>query len=287
MFGLFDKIEQFFKDILTGIIQSNLEAMFIDINDKVTEVSTQIGTTPQGFNGEVFNFIKNINDSVIIPIAGLIITAVLCIELIQVVMQKNNMHDSDTFELFKYVIKMGIAVFLVSHAFEFAMAAFDLAQNMVMKAANVVNTTAVIDQSQITAMIDTIKELSISELLVIAIETGLVKGAIQVISILIMLVVYGRMFEIYIYCSVSAIPFATLGNKEWGSIGTNYIRGLFALSLQGLFLLVCLGVYAVLVKTVDITNIHASIFALLGYSLLLGLMMLKAGTLAKSVMNSH
>lgn len=287
MFGIFDKIEEFFKELLLGGIQANLESMFLDINDKVGAVATDVGKTPMGWNGDVFAFIKSINDSVIIPIAGLIITAVLCIELINMVMQKNNMHDTDTFEFFKYIIKMWIAVWLVSHAFEFSMAVFDLAQHMVNKAAGVINTSATVSGDQIVAMMDTLKEKGLGELVMILFETSLIKVAIQVISVVIMLVVYGRMFEIYVYSSVSAIPFATMGNKEWGQIGTNYIKGLFALGLQGLFLMVCLGIYAVLVKTIKITDIHTSTMTILGYAVLLGLMMLKSGTLAKSVLNAH
>ena len=287
MFGIFDKIEEFFKDLLLGGIQANLESMFLDINDKVGAVATDVGKTPMGWNGDVFAFIKSINDSVIIPIAGLIITAVLCIELINMVMQKNNMHDTDTFEFFKYIIKMWIAVWLVSHAFEFSMAVFDVAQHMVNKAAGVINTSATVSGDQIVAMMDTLKEKGLGGLVMILFETSLIKVAIQVISVVIMLVVYGRMFEIYVYSSVSAIPFATMGNKEWGQIGTNYIKGLFALGLQGLFLMVCLGIYAVLVKTIKITDIHTSTMTILGYAVLLGLMMLKSGTLAKSVLNAH
>lgn len=287
MFGIFDKIEEFFKELLLGGIQANLESMFLDINDKVGAVATDVGKTPMGWNGDVFAFIKSINDSVIIPIAGLIITAVLCIELINMVMQKNNMHDTDTFEFFKYIIKMWIAVWLVSHAFEFSMAVFDVAQHMVNKAAGVINTSATVSGDQIVAMMDTLKEKGLGELVTILFETSLIKVAIQVISVVIMLVVYGRMFEIYVYSSVSAIPFATMGNKEWGQIGTNYIKGLFALGLQGLFLMVCLGIYAVLVKTIKITDIHTSTMTILGYAVLLGLMMLKSGTLAKSVLNAH
>jgi hypothetical protein len=287
MFGIFDKIAEFFKDLVIGGIQANLESMFLDINDKVSSVAVDVGQTPMGWNGEVFSFIKSINDNVVIPIAGLIITAVLCIELIQMVMQRNNMHDTDTFEFFKYIFKMAVSVYLVSHAFEFSMAVFDVAQNLVNGAAGVINTSAVVTADEIVAMVDTLKDLGLGELIVILIETSLVKLAIQAISLVITLVVYGRMFEIYAYCSVSAIPFATMGNKEWGQIGNNYIKGLFALGLQGLFLLVCLGIYAVLIKTISITNIHSSIFMVLGYSLLLGLMMLKSGTLAKSIMNAH
>ena len=287
MFGIFDKIEEFFKELLLGGIQANLESMFIDINDKVGAVATDIGKTPMGWNSEVFNFIKSINDSVIVPIAGLIITAVLCIELINMVMQKNNMHDTDTFEFFKYMIKMWIAVWLVSHAFTFSMAVFDVAQHLVNQAAGVINTSATVSGDQIVQMVERLKDKGLGELVMILFETSLVKVAIQVMSVVIMLVVYGRMFEIYVYCSVSAIPFATMGNKEWGQIGTNYIKGLFAIGLQGLFLIICLGIYAVLVKTIKITDIHASTFMILGYALLLGLMMLKSGTLAKSVLNAH
>ena len=287
MFEILDKIEEFFRELLLGGIQANLESMFLDINDKVGAVATDVGKTPMGWNGDVFAFIKSINDSVIIPIAGLIITAVLCIELINMVMQKNNMHDTDTFEFFKYIIKMWIAVWLVSHAFEFSMAVFDVAQHMVNKAAGVINTSATVSGDQIVAMMDTLKEKGLGELVMILFETSLIKVAIQVISVVIMLVVYGRMFEIYVYSSVSAIPFATMGNKEWGQIGTNYIKGLFALGLQGLFLMVCLGIYAVLVKTIKITDIHTSTMTILGYAVLLGLMMLKSGTLAKSILNAH
>lgn len=209
------------------------------------------------------------------------------IELINMVMQKNNMHDTDTFEFFKYIIKMFIAVYLASHAFEFSMAVFDVAQNLVNKAAGVITTSATVSGDQIVAMVDTLKEKEIGELLMILVETSLVRIAIQCISLTITLIVYGRMFEIYVYSSVSSIPFATMGNKEWGQIGTNYIKGLFALGLQGLFLMICLGIYTVLIRTVQITDIHASLFSILGYALLLGLMMFKSGTVAKSIMNTH
>ena len=287
MFGIFDKIEEFFKDLLLGGIQANLESMFLDINDKVGAIATDVGKTPMGWNGQVFSFIKSINDSVIIPIAGLIITAVLCIELINMVMQKNNMHDTDTFGFFKYMIKMWIAVWLVSHAFDFSMAVFDVAQNLIGKAAGVANASAKVSPGDIANMVDSLKGESIGKLMTIVLETSIVKMIIQGISILITVILYGRMIEIYIYTSVCAIPFATMGNKEWGSIGTNYIRGLFALGLQGLFLLICVGIYAVLVKTLNISDIHKSIFELLGYTLILGITMMKSGSIAKSILNAH
>ena len=287
MLNLFEKINEFFKDIMIDIIKDNLSAMLVDINDKVSTVAGEVGKTPSSWNSEVFTFIKSINTNVVLPIAAIILTAILCIELIQVVMRKNSMQDTDTFEFFKYIIKMWIAVWLVSHAFDFSMAVFDVAQHLVNQAAGVINTSAAVSGDQIVQMVEGLKDKGLGELVMILFETSLVKVAIQVMSVVIMLVVYGRMFEIYVYCSVSAIPFATMGNKEWGQIGTNYIKGLFAIGLQGLFLIICLGIYAVLVKTIKITDIHASTFMILGYALLLGLMMLKSGTLAKSVLNAH
>lgn len=287
MFEILDKIEEFFRELLLGSIQANLESMFLDLNDKVGSVATDVGQTPMGWNSDVFQFIKSINDTVIIPIAGLIITAILCIELINMVMQKNNMQDTDTFEFFKYIIKMWIAVWLVAHAFEFSMAVFDVAQSMIGKAAGVVGTSANITPGNFDAMVDALKTKELGTLIGIALETGLVKFSLTILSILITVILYGRMIEIYIYCSVAAIPFSTMGNKEWGSIGTNYIKSLFALGLQGLFILIFFGIYAVLVKTVNFTDIHTSILQVLAYGLILGVMMMKSGSIAKAILNSH
>lgn len=288
MFNIFDKIKEFFSEMLIDVIKENLSGMLLDINDKVATIGAEVGKTPSAWNSEVFTFIKSISENVILPIAALIITAVLCIELIQTVMNKNNLHEVDTFDFFKYVIKMWIAVWLVSHAFDFSMAVFDVAQSLIGKAAGVVNITAKVSPGDIDKMVEVLKESqNIGQLLVIAIETAIVKLVIQAISILITVILYGRMIEIYIYSSVCAIPFATMGNKEWGSIGTNYIKGLFALGLQGLFHLICVGIYSVLVKTLNITDIHKSIFELLGYTLILGITMMKSGSMAKSILNAH
>lgn len=287
MFDLFGKIEEFFKDIMIDVIKDNLSAMLVDINDKVSTVAGEVGKTPSSWNSEVFTFIKSINTNVVLPIAAIILTAILCIELIQVVMRKNSMQDTDTFEFFKYIIKMWIAVWLVSHAFDFSMAVFDVAQSMISKAAGVVGTSANITPSNFDAMVDALKTKELGTLIGIALETGLVKLSLTILSILITVILYGRMIEIYIYCSVSAIPFSTMGNKEWGSIGTNYIKSLFALGLQGLFILIFFGIYAVLVKTVNFTDIHTSILQVLAYGLILGVMMMKSGSIAKAILNSH
>ena len=287
MLDLFEKIEEFFKDIMIDVIKDNLSAMLVDINDKVSTVAVEVGKTPGSWNSEVYAFIKSINENVVLPIAAIILTAILCIELIQVVVQKNSMHDTDTFEFFKYIIKMWVAVWLVSHAFEFSMAVFDVAQEMIGKAAGVVGNSANITPGNFDAMVDALKTKELGTLIGIALETGLVKISLTILSVLITVILYGRMIEIYIYCSIAAIPFATMGNKEWGSIGTNFIRSLFALGLQGLFILIFFGIYAVLVKTINFTDIHASILQVLAYGLILGVMMMKSGSIAKSILNSN
>ena len=287
MLDLFGKIEEFFKDIIIDIIKDNLSAMLIDINEKVGTVAGEVGKTPSSWNSEVFTFIKSINTNVVLPIAAIILTAILCMELIQVVMNKNSMHDIDTFDFFKYIIKMWIAVWLVSHAFEFSMAVFDVAQEMVGKAAGVVGNSANITPGNFDAMVDALKTKELGTLIGIALETGLVKFSLTALSVLITVILYGRMIEIYIYCSIAAIPFSTMGNKEWGSIGTNYIKSLFALGLQGLFILIFFGIYAVLVKTVNFTDMHTSILQVLAYGLILGIMMMKSGSIAKAILNSH
>ena len=287
MLDLFGKIEEFFKDIIIDVIKDNLSAMLIDINEKVGTVAGEVGKTPSSWNSEVFTFIKSINTNVVLPIAAIILTAILCMELIQVVMNKNSMHDIDTFDFFKYIIKMWIAVWLVSHAFEFSMAVFDVAQEMVGKAAGVVGNSANITPGNFDAMVDALKTKELGTLIGIALETGLVKFSLTALSVLITVILYGRMIEIYIYCSIAAIPFSTMGNKEWGSIGTNYIKSLCALGLQGLFILIFFGIYAVLVKTVNFTDMHTSILQVLAYGLILGIMMMKSGSIAKAILNSH
>lgn len=289
LFGIVDKIKDMLKEILIGNITANFESMFGEINNKIGSIATDVGQTPMGWNKEVYNFIKNINDDVIIPIAGLIITAVLCIELIQMVMERNNMQDADSFELYKYVIKAFVAVYLASHAFEFSMAVFDVAQTLVNKAAGVVGASTTFTSEELLASIETLKELGLGKLFGLVIETTIFKGVLWVVGILINIIIAGRMFEIYVYSSISSIPFATMGNKEWGQIGTNYIKGLFALGLQGLFLMICLGIYNVLIKTVVLSSADfmAALSSIVGFALLLGVMMFKSGSISKSVMNAN
>ncbi len=289
MFGVFDKIEEFFNELLIGIIEQNLISLLVDVNDRVGTIAAEVGKTPQAWNGSIFNMIKNLSDTVIVPIAGLVMTGILCYELLSMLMEKNNLNEIDTWMFFRWMMKAVIAIYLVTNTFNIVMAVFDVGQHIVSSSAGVINTSTSIDiSSSITSMVNGLKLLSTAELATIAMETVLVKISIMAISIVITVILYGRMIEIYLACSVAAIPMATMVNKEWGQIGSNYLRSLFALGIQGFFIMVCVGIYAVLVGSITVTdNIHKTIFSILTYTVILCFALIKTSGLAKSVMNAH
>jgi len=289
MFGLWENLTEWIKELLLGVIQNNLENMFADVNEKVGTIATEVGTTPQGWNSDVFNMVQSLSENVIVPIAGLVITFVLCYELITMITDRNNLHDLDTWIFFKWIFKAFIAVTIISNTWNIVMATFDVAQHMVNQASGVISSEASIDiSSNIESMMLGIEEMEISALLGLMLETTIARFAMNAISILITVILYGRMIEIYLVSSVAPIPMATLANKEWGQTGTNYFKGLFALAIQAFFIMVCVGIYAVLVRTLTVTdNIHASILMILTYTVLLCFSLFKTGSLARSVLNTH
>ena len=287
--AIFEAIEVWMRTLLTTMVTSNLQNMFTDVNEKTGEIATQVGQTPQGWNSGIFNMIHNLSNSVIIPIAGMIITFVMCYELISMLTEKNNMHDIDTWMFFKYVFKMMIAVYLLSNTFNITMAVFDLGQHVVNSAAGVISHDTAIDTTQLLTSIETaMVNMELGELVVLALETLLVSFGMKIMSIVITIACYGRMIEIYLYTSVAPIPFATLTNREWGQIGSNYLRGLFALAFQAFLMMVCVGIYGVLVASIRIsTNLHASLFGIASYTVLLCYTLFKTGNLSKQIFNSH
>ena len=287
--ALFQEIERWMKELLTGMVTSNLTNMFADVNNKTAEVASQVGQTPQGWNGSIFSMIRSLSNSVIIPIAGMIITFILCYELISMITSSNNMHEIDTFMFFKYFVKMWIAVYIVSHTFDLVMAVFDVGQHVVNGAAGIISGSTAIDASALIGQMNTAMEsMQTGELVLLALETLLVRFGMQVMSIIITVVLYGRMIEIYLYTSVAAIPFATMSNREWGQIGNNYLRGLLALGFQGFFMMVCVAIYAVLISTMQISeNMHTALFGIAAYTVMLCFALLKTGSLSKSVFNAH
>ena len=287
--ALFEEIEKWMRQLLSGMVTSNLTNMFTDVNQKTGEIASQVGQTPQGWNGSIFSMIRSLSNSVIIPIAGMIITFILCYELISMVTSANNMHDVDTFMFFKYFFKMWVAVWIVSHTFDMVMAIFDVGQHVVNSAAGIIGGSTAIDISSLVGqMSTTMQTMEIGELVLLALETLLVSFGMKVMSVIITVVLYGRMIEIYLYSSVAAIPFATMSNREWGQIGNNYLRGLLALAFQGFFIMVCVAIYAVLISTMQISdNMHSALFGIAAYTVMLCFALLKTGSLSKSVFNAH
>ena len=287
--ALFEEIEKWMRSLLTGMITSNLTTMFTDVNEKTGEIASQVGQTPQGWNGSIFSMIRNLSNTVVIPIAGMIITFVLCYELITMITSANNMHELDTFMFFKYFVKMWVAVYIVSHTFDLVMAVFDVGQHVVSSASGIIGSSTAIDPSALIVQMNSVMEsMAVGELVLLALETLLVSFGMKIMSILITVVLYGRMIEIYLYSSVAAIPFATMSNREWGQIGNNYLRGLLALAFQGFFIMVCVAIYAVLVSTMQISdNMHSALFGIAAYTVMLCFALLKTGSLSKSVFNAH
>ena len=286
---IFDSIEVWMRDLLTGMINSNLQEMFTDVNQKTGEIAAQVGQTPQGWNNGIFSMIQGLSNSVILPIAGIIITFVLCYELISMLTEKNNMHDIDTWMFFKYFVKMWIAVYLVSNTFTITMAVFDVGQHVVSSASNIVTGSTAIDiSSAITNLDATLEAMEVGQLVVLALETLIVSFCMKIMSVLITVILYGRMIEIYLYTSVAPIPFATMSNREWGQIGTNYFRGLFALAFQAFLMMVCVAIYAVLVAGIQYSgNLSSSLFGVMAYTVVLCFSLFKTGSLSKSIFNAH
>lgn len=286
---IIERITEAIKDILISFIKTSLEGMFSYVNEQVGTVAGQVGQTPQGWNSGVFNMIQNLSQTVIVPIAGMIITFVLCYELITMVTQKNNFHEFETFNIFLWIFKAYVAIYLVTNTFNITMAVFDVGQYIVNGASGVIsNNTAVDASSAITTIVDALEEMDVGELFLLAMETLLISMTMSILSVIITVIMYGRMIEIYLYTSVAPIPFATMTNKEWGNIGNNYLKGLFALAFQGFFMMVCVGIYAVLVNAMTISdNLHGAMFSVAAYTVVLAFSLFKTGSLSKSIWNAH
>jgi hypothetical protein len=289
MQSIIDKITEWLKEILVSGIMGNLSGMFDNVNQKVGEIAGEVGMTPSAWNGGVFSMIRNLSETVIIPIAGVILTFVMCYELIQMVMEKNNMHDIDTFMFFKWIFKTFVAVMIITNTFNIVMAIFDLSQHVVSGAAGVIISDTSIDiTSVIVDMEIRLMEMELGPLFGLWLQSMFVGLTMHALSICIFIVIYGRMIEIYLMTSVAPIPFATMSNKEWGSMGQNYLKSLFALGFQTFLIMVCVGIYAVLVQSIATdTDIMGAIWTCVGYTVLLCFTLFKTGTLAKSIFNAH
>ena len=289
MESILDKITEWLKTMLVEGIITNLSGMFDNVNQQVGEIAGEVGLTPAAWNAGVFSMIRNLSESVIIPIAGVILAFVMTYELIQMVIDRNNLHDIDTWIFFKWIFKTFVAVLLVTHTFDIVMGIFDMAQSVVNSASGVISADASVDLATTVADLQTrLSAMELGPLFGLWFQSLFIGFTMQALSICIFLVIYGRMIEIYLVTSVGPIPMATMVNREWGGMGQNYLRSLLALAFQAFLIMVCVGIYAVLVQNIATeTDIIKAVWTTLGYTVLLCFTLFKTGSLAKSIFNAH
>ena len=276
------------KSMIISGIMGNLSGMFDSVNQQVGQIAGDVGTTPANFSPAVFSMIRNISESVILPIAGMVLTFIACYELIQMLIEHNNLANFETWTFFKWVFKTFLAVTLISNTFNITMAVFDVAQQVISRSGGLISGSTSVSDATLTAMQATLEGMDLGPLLGLYLQTFVVQVTMLALSAIIFVIVYGRMVEIYLMVSLAPIPFATFGNHEQSHTGQNYLRSLFALGFQGFLIMICVGIYAVLIQNLSFSdNIISSIWGVMGYTVLLAFTLFKTGSLAKSVFAAH
>ena len=288
MEGILEQITNWLKEMLVGGIMDNLSGMFDSVNQQVGEIAVEVGMTPEAFSPGVFSMIRNVSESVIIPIAGLILTFIACYELIQMIIDHNNLNNFETWIFFKWIFKTIVAVVLITNTFNITMAVFDIANHVIEASGGIIAGDTAIDPGTLDALEETLMEMEVGPLLGLFLQSLIVQITMSVLSIVIFIIVYGRMIEIYLMTSLAPIPLSTFGNREQSQVGQNYLRSLFALGFQGFLIMICVGIYAVLISELALSDdIIMSIWGIMGYTVLLCFTLFKTGSLAKSVFNAH
>jgi len=282
------EIEEWLKSMLVPAVMEKLTSMFNSINSEVGSIASDVGTTPYGFSPSIFNMIRNISETVIMPIAGIILTFIACYELIQLIVSYNNLANFETWFIFKWVFKTAIAVTLITHTFDFTMAVFDVAQHVINSSGGLIAGSTAVDASALAAMEATIEAMNPFAIFGMWLQLSIIDVLTWILSKLIFVIIYCRMIEIYMYVSLAPIPFATFGNKEQSMIGQNYMRSLFALGFQGFLIMICVGIYAMLVSSISFSSdIIGSVWGMVGYTLLLAFSIFKTGSIARSILQAH
>ena len=286
---ILDWLEEWFKGVLIDGITSNLTGLFDTVNGKVGEIAADVGATPQDWNSGVFNMLRSLSETVIVPIAGAILALIMCYELIQLIAERNNMHDMDSWMLFRWVFKSAAAIILVSNTWNIVMAVFDITQSVVNQSAGVIIGNTSIDITSVVTDLDNrLLAMDIGGLLGLWFQSLFVGLTMNILSICIMLVVYGRMIEIYLVTSLGPIPLATIGNSEWRGMGQGYLKSLFALGFQAFLIMVVTGIYAVLIQNIALDgDVSGAIWGCMGYTVLLCFCLFKTGSIAKAVFAAH
>jgi hypothetical protein len=289
MDSLLEKIFEWIRQGLIDSIMASFTGMYDTINQKVGEIAGQVGQTPEAFNSGVFSMIRNLSETAVLPIAGMILTFVMCYELISMITEKNNMHEFDTFNLYKWIFKTFVAVYILTHTFDIVMGVFELGQSVVNRSAGIISGSLNVGAgTAMDALRAEMEAMGVWELIGLWFEMNIIGLCLQAISICIFLIIFGRMLEIYLTVSIAPIPLATMVNREWGQMGNNYLKSLFALAFQGFLIMVCVAIYAVLVQSIPTaSSIHEAIWGTAGYTILLCFTLFKTGSLSKALFGAH
>lgn len=288
MDSILQQITDWIKEMLVSGVMDNLNNIFDAVNGQVGEIATEVGTTPQNFSPAIFAMIRNLSENVIMPIAGIILTFIACYELIQLIISYNNLANFETWFIYKWIFKTFVAVELITHTFDFTMAIFEVAQTVVTNAGGIISGSTAVDASTLATMQSTVEAMDIGPLLCLLLQTWIIQLFTLILSVVIYVIVNARMIEIYLMVSLAPIPFSTFGNRDQSMIGQNYVRSLFALGFQGFLIMVCVGIYAVLIQSAAFTtDIVGSLWKVLGFTILLAFTLFKTGAVAKSVLHAH
>lgn len=285
---LTDWITEFLKELLIGGIMGNLSGMFDSVNSRVGEIAAEVGTTPAAWNAGVFSLIRQLSETVILPIAGLILAFVATYELIQMILEKNNMHEFDVANIYKWAFKTACAILILSNTFNIVNAVFDVSQSVIAGAGGLIQGSTDVSADMLTELETTLEGMDLGPLLGLWLQSSLIGITMWALNIVIFVIVYGRMIEVYLLTSLAPVPMATLANRELGGTGQNYLRSLFAVGFQGLLILVCVGIYAVLIQSIATGGDPiGAIWGTVGYTVLLCFMLFKTGSISKSVFSAH
>lgn len=281
-------VSKWLKDLLISGILENLIDLFATVNNEVGSIAADVAMTPASFSPGVFSLVRNVSETVILPIAGLLLTFICSYELIQMIIEHNQMANFETFTLFKWMMKTFFAVTLITNTFDIVMAVFDVAQNVIASSSNIIAGSTAITDLDLAVLQTTLEAMEVGPLLGLYLQSVVIGLTMRVLSIVIFIIVYGRMIEIYLMTSLAPIPMATFGNREQSMVGQNYLRSLFAVGFQGFLIIICVGIYAVLIQNIAIaTDIIASVWTVVGYTVLLSFTLFKTGSLSKAILGAH
>ena len=233
--------------------------------------------------------IQTLSETVILPIAGVILAIVMTLELIQIITDRNNFHEIETAVFFKWMFKSACAILIVTNTWTIVMGIFDAAQSVVAQAAGVVVSDATVD---ISTMMDGLEErlmdMDLGSLFGLWFQSLFVGITAWAVAICIFIVTYGRMLEVYLTASIAPIPMATMMGREFGGMGQNYLRSLLALAFQAFLIIVCVAIYAVLVQNIALDeDISKAIWTCMGYTVLLCFTLFKTSSMARSIFAAH